>query len=227
MNKLQQVLVRNLGYIFISAIACASAAFFALLHDAGPIPVLDVVPLYQATVCAAFVGYPCLLFLRSRAICGSKAMPANLRQLAALIGLGAMLAVPPVTIDIFSRFPRDINVLVPNALLFYPAIALVAEVTFHLLPLATLTALTGLTSKRTAPLWVFVVVVFVEPVFQATYSYDSGIQAWLVLANVGLISAAQIWLFTRYGFGAMITLRLAFYFFWHVAWGTARLAILF
>ena len=227
MVSLRQATAQNRGYWVISAVASICAVFFALLNDAGSVPVLGLIPLFQTTVCAAIIGFPLLLFLQSRAIGGPRPMHPNLKQVAALVGLGAILAIPPVAIDIFSRFPRDINVLLPNSLLFYPAIALIAEVAFHLFPLAALAALTGLFSKTTVSPWIFVAVVFVEPVFQAAYSAGAGIQAWLVLGNVGLISVAQIWLFTRYGFGAMIALRLVFYFFWHVVWGEARLAILF
>ena len=49
----------------------------------------------------------------------------------------------------------------------------------------------------------------------------------LVVGNVALVSAVQLWLLRSYGFLAMIGLRLAFYFFWHILWGTARLDLLF
>lgn len=142
----------------------------------------------------------------------------------ALVGLGAILAVPPIIIDIAIPFPRDINVLPPKSILFYPAIALVAEVVLHLVPLALLAVVI---TRRKVSAWMFVPVVLVEPALQAFSSYETGLQAWLVFGNVSLISAAQIWVFMRYGFGAMFGLRLAFYLFWHVMWGFLRLHLLF
>ncbi|MCK8463723.1 hypothetical protein MUY35_07660 [Aliiroseovarius sp. S1339] len=141
----------------------------------------------------------------------------------ALAGLGAALAVPPVLIDIAIPFPHDINVLPPKSFLFYPAIALVAEVALHLVPLAVLAAAT---SRSKVSVWMFIPVVLVEPSLQAFFSFDAGLQAWLVLGNVSLISAAQIWIFWHYGFTAMFALRLVFYFFWHVLWGSLRLQLL-
>ena len=142
----------------------------------------------------------------------------------ALVGFGAVLAVPPILIDLAIPFPRDINVAPPGSFLFYPAIALVAEVALHLLPLAVLAVAI---SRGRVSAWMFLPVVLVEPALQAFFSIDAGLQSWLVFGNVSLISAAQIWIFRKYGFSAMFGLRLSFYFFWHVLWGTLRLHLLF
>jgi len=224
MVKWREKLSLNKGYLIISAIASACAALFSVVHGDGVVPVLGSISLPQTTLCAAIIGFPLLNFCYSRVIDPSGLRSVQPLDVIALVGLGAILAIPPVLIDITTIFPQDINVLLPDSLLFYPAIALVAEVAFHLIPLA---ALTILTSRRTAPFWVFVAVVFVEPVFQAIFSLGAGIQAWLVFGNVSLISAAQIWIFRRHGFGAMFGLRVAYYFFWHVIWGSARLVLLF
>ena len=80
---------------------------------------------------------------------------------------------------------------------------------------------------RRNPVLAYAVVVFVEPVFQAANSWDAGLQAWLVFGNVPLISAAQIFLFVRHGFAAMIALRLVFYLFWHLIRGSIRHFLLF
>ncbi len=56
----------------------------------------------------------------------------------------------------------------------------------------------------------------------------------LSVASSGLIwlgadecCGARLWLFRRYGLLAMFGLRLAFYLFWHILWGSAPLALLF
>jgi len=43
-----------------------------------------------------------------------------------------------IIIDLLVRFPADINVPIPKALLFYPVIGFFAEHMFHVLPLAIL-----------------------------------------------------------------------------------------
>ncbi len=70
-------------------------------------------------------------------------------------------------------------------------------------------------------------VFFVEPLFQMVFSAEHGLQTVLVFGSVSSFSAFQLWLFKRFGFGAMMVLRLAFYLFWHVIWGTVRLLWLF
>jgi hypothetical protein len=75
--------------------------------------------------------------------------------------------------------------------------------------------------------YLLVPVIFVEPSFQMLFAAGSMLQAVLVFCNVSLVSATGLWLFQRYGFAAMMGLRIAFYFFWHILWGTARLSILF
>ena len=144
-------------------------------------------------------------------------------QIWRIVALGTLLALPPIAIDLFTRFSRNMNVPVPEAFLFYTAAALLAEVLFHLLPLA---ALTWMLQSKVRTVWLFALVIFIEPVFQVANATGPTVQAWLVFANVSLISAAQLWVFRRHGFGAMIALRLVFYFSWHIVWGVARLALL-
>lgn len=179
-------------------------------------------PLPLLTICAAIIGYPLLTIVQNRLINVATLRTFRRADALALVGLGGLLAVPPVIIDIAIPFAHGINVLPPKSLLFYPAIALVAEVVLHLVPLA---ALAVVTSRSTISGWMFVPVVLVEPAFQAFFSFDAGLQAWLVFGNVCLVSAAQIWVFRYYGFSAMFGLRLAFYFFWHVVWGSLRLQL--
>jgi hypothetical protein len=47
---------------------------------------------------------------------------------------------------------------------------------------------------------------------------------WL---HVAAINLAQLLLFRRHYFVSMLTLRLAYYGIWHVAWGHLRLQVLF
>ena len=212
------------GFVGISLTSSACALLFAVLHDGELLPVIGRMSLPQVTIFAAAIGYPLLIVVQSRLMNMETLRTFRRADAIALVGLGAILAVPPIIIDIAIPFPRDINVLPPKSILFYPAIALVAEVVLHLVPLALLAVVI---TRRKVSAWMFVPVVLVEPALQAFSSYETGLQAWLVFGNVSLISAAQIWVFMRYGFGAMFGLRLAFYLFWHVMWGFLRHHLLF
>ena len=136
-----------------------------------------------------------------------------------------------IAIDAVVGYPADINVVVPDALLFYPGIALVAETMFHLVPLWALVALAGrgdraVTDEDVARAMVLAAIV--EPAFQVALMPDP--VSWLGLltaANVLAFSLVQLVLFRRHDFVTMLVMRLAYYAVWHLAWGTARLEILF
>ncbi len=210
------------GSLWLAAGALICAGVFAALPPQGPLPVLGSLPLLSVTAVAALAGPPLLWVLRRRRGGPHARPPLSWRNLAGLLGLGAALAVPPVLIDVTLGLPRDLNLALPGALFFYPAVALVAEVALHLIPLALLALIVP---RGARDLWWLLPVLAVEPALQAAAL--SGPIAWYVAGAVALVSAAQLWLFQRYGFAAMLALRLSFYLFWHILWGTARLALLF
>ena len=216
--------IRGLSdYLAASAVAVLAAALFSLFGTHRQLPVLGTEPLLPVTLLAAAFGLGASLVVTRRGICPAFKGFSWDGSLWLFI-LGSWLALPPIAIDFYLRFPRDINLPLPDALFFYPAIALVAEVLFHLIPLA---ALVILLPRKTPTAWLFFPVILVEPLFQAVFTTEAPLQSALVLGNVTLISAAQLWLFRRYGFAAMIGLRLAFYLIWHILWGTVRLDLLF
>jgi hypothetical protein len=214
----------QVGTLSIVLVSLASASVLALFFDTRALPAIGLLPLLPMTAVAGFAAPPLLSMLYGRGIGALKTVPFTLRGMAILIGTGAILAMPPIAIDLLTRFPRDINVAMPEAMYFYTAIALVAEVLFHLLPLAVLATLAP---KRVPAIWVLLPVVFVEPAAQVVLGAGPVLQMTLVFVNVSLISAVQLWLFRRYGFAAMFGLRIAFYLFWHVIWGDIRLSLLF
>lgn len=215
---------RDTAYLQISAVSVGCALGLMAFDNVAPLPVLGHIPALAVTLLAAVLGWPLLGRIRRRGIGPTKRVRFTLRQVLWLAGCGAALALPPIAIDLVMPFPANMNLPVPGAVLFYPAIALVAEVVFHLFPLAIL-AIAAPATLRAG--YLLAPVVFVEPLFQMAFTTGPMLQAILVFCNVSLISATGLWLFQRYGFTAMIGLRIAFYFFWHILWGTARLSILF
>jgi hypothetical protein len=150
-------------------------------------------------------------------------------------GVAALLASITVLLDLKIVFPRDLNVAFPLSLLFYPAIGFLVEVVFHLLPLAVLLSL--LTSRIMAlgserAVWAAIVLAsLLEPAFQvapmvASPHYPTWAAVFLA-AHLLLFNLLQLFVFRRYDFLAMYTMRLAYYAVWHVAWGHVRLGVLF
>lgn len=212
------------GILAALAIVLLGAAGSDLFGTAESLPVLGSRDLLPVTLAAALL---CLWLDRYLIRNGIAAVAPSLTTLGGatrILVLGAALALPPIAIDLTLGFPRELNLASPEALGFYPAIAVVAEAVFHLLPLALLTAIIA---RRVSPLWLLGIVALIEPLFQMVFVSGAPLQRVLVFCNVALISAAQLWLYRRQGFVAMLGLRWAYYLFWHIGWGQLRLWLLF
>lgn len=223
MNISAVVVTQRTAYLLVAVMAVVSAACLEMFGTMNIQPVLGSLPLLPVTIAAALVGLPISTLLERRGLSPGEPVRITAEAVAVVMVLGGLLALPPIAIDIAIGFPRDMNMPLPDGLFFYPGIAIVAEAVFHLIPLAILALLVP---KRWPVPWLILPVVFVEPVFQLMFVSGSALMSALVFGNVALVSAAQLWLFRRYGFVAMICLRLAFYLVWHILWGTARLSVL-
>ena len=141
-----------------------------------------------------------------------------------------MLAVLIVIADFVIRYPQDINVPFPQALLFCPAVGFMAEIMFHVLPLALLllasTPLVGrLGGERVVWLGILLVAVL-EPTFQALFEGFTWRAAYTWI-HVGAIALLQLYAFRRFDFVSMVAFRLIYYAYWHILWGVIRLEVLF
>ncbi len=190
----------------------------------------DVSPIVVVAVAGA-VGSSALRVLDSAGWVGSDPTRKGLARSTVLaLGLGAAIIVA----DSALGFSEGINVSWPSSILFYPVMAFIAEVAFHLVPLA----LVVIASKR----WVqrrpraisgvgpIVAVALFEAVYQVVGSSGVATSPWLLgyLAfHMMAFAVAGLIALRRYGFGAMMWLRLVYYAIWHVAWGVLRLDLLF
>lgn len=177
-------------------------------------------------------GMPPLMMLALASVLGAGALwslrHAGFFAAAAGSGLraalrwGAVLAPVMIVVDLIAPFPRALNVGWPDAWLFYPAIAPVAEAALHLVPLALAFALT-----RRA--WAAIALAaLAEPALQAVLA--AGLQPWqqaAVFLQVYALSLLGLGLLRRHGVAALLALRLGYYLFWHILWGAARLPLLF
>lgn len=156
----------------------------------------------------------------------------TLRGFAVSSGLATLLAVAIVIADLLIRYPENINVPVPRALLFYPTVGFVAEVIFHLLPLMlALLALSAFQHRLGAErvVWIAIVITAVaEPTFQILCKGQrltwASAYTWI---HVFAIAFLQLQVFRRYDFAAMYMFRLIYYAYWHIIWGVIRLKVLF
>jgi hypothetical protein len=146
--------------------------------------------------------------------------------------LASVMAIAIVVADLVIRYPQNTNVPVPEALAFYPTIGFVAEIIFHVLPLAlVLLALAPLERRlgRDRVAWLAILVVAIsEPTFQVLF--DGTALRWgdaYTWIHVFVFALLQLYVFRRFDFVSMYAFRLIYYAYWHIIWGVIRLELLF
>lgn len=148
----------------------------------------------------------------------------------------ALLFVPvSILVDIKVGFWKDLNVLFPESLLFYPAIGFIVEIVFHVLPITVVVFLFASAFKHiNQQKIIFVSILLVslaEPVYQTRLMFSSShFPLWaslLVFVNLLLFNLYQLMAFKNYGFISMYAFRLVYYLVWHIVWGHFRLQLLF
>jgi len=214
----------------LAVVSIALAFFAGRSHPEIFAPFFGAFPPVAAIALAALTGAAALWSLdRARTAIPLLAARGQHFLVAALFAVP--FALVAIGIDLTLGFPSDINVPLPGALAFYPAMAVFVECALHAAPFA-LILLAGqrlFGRLRGAIVAAIVLPSLIEPVLQAGYAggTNAGLLASLVALHVFAISVAQLTLFWRYGFWAMLTFRLAYYALWHIAWGAARLDLLF
>jgi hypothetical protein len=213
-----------LSLVFVLILMPSSGPYFRRFFGAlNPIIVV---------VAASVIGAAVLWLLQARyqfVIVGSR---VTLGGIALAAALATALAVAIVVADLIIHYPEDTNVPLPQALLFYPAVGFVAEIIFYVLPLGllllALNPLAGsLGNERVVWLGILLVAV-IEPTFQVTFDGEAftwgSAYTWI---HVFAIAFLQLYVFRRFDFVSMFSLRLFYYAYWHILWGALRLRILF
>jgi hypothetical protein len=200
----------------------------ALLRGSAASPlegILGGIDPLLAALTACVLGLPALRVARGRGWIATDTEKPRTWLLVAL--LGALLTVPAVVLDLLGAFPEDMNIPLPEGLLAYPAIAVVAEFAFHVIPLGVLALLWRREgSGRNLPV---ALVALPEPLLQVAWGagHSPGWANALVGAHLLLFNLIGLLLLRRHGFLSAYLLRLGYYGIWHVAWGQMRLGILF
>ncbi|TNE68111.1 MAG: hypothetical protein EP344_01550 [Bacteroidetes bacterium] len=159
--------------------------------------------------------------------------PGEYRRGKQPVLITAALALLMILIDRTIVFPRDINVPFPEALAFYPAIAFIVEVFFHVVPLTILLFLLRSVwnpGRQREIVWTGVVLTaLLEPVYQVI-PMQGHYPGWAVLyvgVHLFVFNLVQLRAFIRHDFLTMFMLRLVYYLIWHILWGYFRLELLF
>ncbi len=183
-------------------------------------------------ILTAFIGFICLVVLIKNS--DLNVFNKRIRKgvcISAIIS--SVFLVPIIIVDCFAHLPEMINVLPPESLLFYPSIAYVVEIIFHLLPLTLLYVILRRfinTEKIAIIIWICIVIVsLIEPLFQITFSigHDPTWKVLYLFLHIWAINLVSLTLFKHYGFVTMYLFRLFYYILWHIVWGAIRLQLFF
>lgn len=158
----------------------------------------------------------------------------NIRGIFYAFIIGPILVITVFLIDLYFRYPEDVNVLFPQSLLFYPTMGYVIEILFHVIPLSFLLFfLTSLFKKVKIEriTWLCIVLVsLLEPIYQLFLGTSSKFPLWIQICFVFhllIFNFLQLSIFKHYDFLSMYSFRLGYYLLWHIIWGYIRLRILF
>ena len=180
------------------------------------------------------VGVVSLSFLRVRGWFEIYTRRHSLRGVVLAATLATLFALVVIVVDRSIGFPRDLNVPLPQSLLFYPAMAYVVESALHAFPLALFLVVLGPLFQHRNPtslVWLGMLLVsLLEPILPMGLGTSAQPFSWLAVyvgLHVFAFNLVQMYVFRRYDFVAMSALRLVYYLHWHIVWGYVRLQVLF
>lgn len=214
-------------FLVISLVAVASTAWQAQVDRSVFEPFFG--PLNPIGVMAgvALVGGVAMAFLEQNSDFAVLGPGKSRDAVSSIAWMVPLLAVAAIGADLVLRYAEDTNVAMPDALRFYPAIAVFVEIALHVVPIAVLGAILGMPAGFDAGFWrIAIPVALIEAVLQAVYAESTGTSVFSAV-HLMVFGVAQVWMFWRFGFVWMLAFRLAYYSLWHIAWGVARLELLF
>lgn len=188
-----------------------------------------------ATVIVVLLGAACLRYLAHGGWFAVYAPGTRGKGALLAATVATVLASVMILVDLWLVLPADLNVLPPQSITFYPVMAYVAEVAFHLAPLAVLFLLAGVWGRTGAKgqtlVWSCIFLVsLIEPAFQirptSAALLPSATSAYVAI-HVLVFNIFALWLFKRFDFVSTYVFRITYYLHWHILWGYARLHLLF
>ena len=218
-------------YLAVAILSLGAIGFTAILSfSPDPLfqPFFRNIPPLLAVSIIGVLGVVSLGFLSSRGWFETAVGSESLKGVAWSSAFATLMAVVIMLVDLVVVFPYQ-HVQPPQSLLFYPTIAFVAEIVFHILPLSIFLALLGpLFKDRDSSKLVWLCIVLAscpEPLFQLSWRASEaalGLTDLYVGLHVFAFNVLQLSIFRRYDFLSMFMFRLVYYLYWHVMWGFAR-----
>jgi len=227
-NRLQ-----NRVLLVLAAAAMGGAALLSISHGAYFEPYFGGMAPVLATAMIVGLGIFSFRLVHFHGLFEVYPSGAPFRRAPRFLAITTLFFPPVILADFWIGFPQDINVLLPWSLLFYPTMGLVAEMSFHVLPLALLLVPLKLFEVRDAEKLVWPAILLVsaiEPGFQirsALASQSYSLIDIFVALHIFFFSLVQLYAFRRHGFVLMLAIRLYYYLGWHIVWGSLRLPLLF
>lgn len=191
---------------------------------------LDLPPALGASI-ACLAGVIALYRLQERhGLCVIR-LPQRRQDWLTPIGLAVPFMITVTLADLLLGFPADINVGLPTALIFYPAMGFIAELALHVLPFAlALEVLKRLFAAWPSSRRVWVSIGFAslpEAAFQLIGSQslegDLPTLSLFVFVQLFVFGLVELQLFRRFDFIHMYSFRLAYYGYWHILWAYLRI----
>jgi hypothetical protein len=183
-------------------------------------------PAAAATVVCA-MGIPALYLLQKYFFFCVIGTDIGARSLLMSIVAAVPFMATVTLADLFLGFPAGIHVELPVALVFYPAMGFVAQLSLHIVPFALL--LMGLTWRFASwpfrrRVWIAIISsASLEAVFQLSVSSAPGdglqVLGIFVAVQLFVFGLVELYLFRRFDFVTMYLFRLAYYGYWHLLWG--------
>ncbi|MFN4024400.1 MAG: hypothetical protein ACK4MQ_06185 [Hyphomonas sp.] len=198
----------------------STARFFGGLH---PLPVV------LAVTGAGLLGLRLLRAPGAWPLAGSRPRPAIQARIALACALPFCIAV--TLADLAFRFPPGISLTGWAAAAFYPAMAVVAVICFHVLPAALIAGLRRALAHRAGqPMpWLpaALAAALVEPLFQISHAGGFSAISVFTFLHVFAFNLLALHLLRVWGFLPSLLMRLGYYAWWHLIWGALRLDLLF
>lgn len=149
-----------------------------------------------------------------------------------IAGIALLFGIEVIVADMWLvDYPENINILLPESLLFYPSIGYIVEIFFHLLPISLVVLLLSSLKRLhiNSIVWISIFgVALMEPLYQVWFTSDSSLITSIYTAvHVFLFSLTQLIIFKRFDFVSMYMFRIVFYLIWHILWGELRIEYLF
>lgn len=218
------------AYLFLVVMVLGMTLILSWAGDAYFNRFLDEMNPLVVLILSGFLGFLFLSFLLSQGFSIYK--PANFTKAFRYAWWVIVFPLVAILVDCIIFFPKDTNILFPTSLLFYPVMAFLVEIIFHIMPFVILyyffTTLFKTVSKHKI-IWICILVIAIlEPTFQVLFMKTDPIWAKiLVWLNLFLFNATQLVVFKKFDFVSMYALRIFYYLIWHIIWGYFRLELFF